>query len=122
MTIPQTDTEKKEVTDFVASFLCLEQNRLRDLKSHSLLNHLDIYFPNRLYSTCAISALVVVLSGVSFPALPPTVPVLTSSVMASFAHESICPASVNWSSVFPLSPSGSWPLTLSALYSRVNIS
>jgi len=48
-----------------------------------------VYFGSNLYSTCAISALVAALVGVSFPAFPPMVPVSTSSVMASFAQESI---------------------------------
>lgn len=54
--------------------------------------------------------------------VPPMVPVLTSSVMASFAHKSIRPASVKSESVLAESPCGSCPMTLRALYSRVNIS
>ena len=45
------------------------------------------YFVISLYNTCAISALVVILDGASFPASPLIIPASTSSAMASLAQE-----------------------------------
>ncbi len=84
--------------------------------------HLNGYFGNKLYSTCAICALVEVLAGKSLPLLPVMVPVPANIVMASFAHDAIWSASLKAVSGFPAVPSGSSPIAFNALYNKVNIS